>query len=147
MLNGIPVILSSFITNSEWVNYTIEAADGTTVTNGTLQIDPGYLSGNIPVPASLQQPGTFFRVTLSAPVNGQLGAASRAYFTVESLPSDPLTLGLAHYPDERLVYWTDSTATVLEPTNVAGPWATLSSAVCPVWIPGAQTTEYSRLKR
>jgi hypothetical protein len=143
--NGIPVVLSSFITNSVSVNYTIEAANGAVATNGTLQIDPGSLGANIPVPIALRQPGTFFRVSLSNPVNAQLGAVTRSYFVQDSLPQDPLALGLASYPDERLVYWTAPAATLLQATHVAGPWLTVSNALCPIRIPRNQITEFFRL--
>jgi alpha-L-arabinofuranosidase len=145
--DGIPVGLNSFVTNAVAVDYRIETADGRFVTNGTLQIVPGILTTNLPLPAALLQPGTFFRVSLGNPVNGQLGAMSRAYFVEDSSPDDPLKIGLALYPDETLVYWTDPTATLLEATNVIGPWTTNNNAANPVRIPDSPAAEFFRLMR
>ena len=141
---GIPVSLNSFITNSVSVDYTIEAADGAIVTNDTIQIVPGILTTNIPLPPSLLQPGTFFRVTLSNPANSQLVGIVRSYFVEDSLPGSSLKIGLAQFSDEKLVYWTDPAATLLESTNVFGPWTT-NNSIGPVRIPESQTSEFFRL--
>jgi hypothetical protein len=145
--NGVPVSLSSFVTNTASVDYRIETADGSLVTNGTIRIVPGILTTNIPFPAGLLQPGTFFRVSLSNPVNSQLGGAWRSYFAVTSAPGDPFRLGLAFYPDEKLIYWTWPTATLQETTNVSGPWTSLNGAVSPIRIPGSDSQEFYRLAR
>jgi alpha-L-arabinofuranosidase len=145
--DGIPVGLNSFVTNAVAVDYRIETADGRFVTNGTFQIVPGILTTNLPWPATLLQPGTFFRVTLSNPVNGQLGGIPRGYFAADSLPGAPLKIELARYPDEALVYWTDPAAILLEATNVIGPWTTNSNAANPIRIPESPVTEFFRLMR
>jgi alpha-L-arabinofuranosidase len=145
--SGIPVALSSFITNTVSVDFTVEAADGTVVTNGTLQFVPGDLALNLLFPAGIVQPGAFFRVTLSNPVNCQLTGPARSYFALASASGDPLQIGLAGYPDERLVYWTDPAATLQVSTNVSGGWATISNAVCPIRIPEPPAAEFFRLSR
>jgi alpha-L-arabinofuranosidase len=145
--DGIPVGLNSFVTNAVAVDYRIETAEGRFVTNGTLQIVPGILTTNLPLPAALLQPGTFFRVTLSNPVNGQLGGIPRGYFAADSLPDDPFKIGLALYPDEKLVYWTWPAATLQEATNVPGPWTSLGDAVGPIRIPESDTRKFYRLAR
>ncbi len=145
MPNGIPVGLSSFVTNTVSVDYRIETADGTVVTNGTLHLVPGILVTNIPWPAALLQPGTFFRVTLGNPANSQLGTVTRAYFATDSLPGDPLKIGLALYPDEKLVYWTWPAATLQVSTNVSGPWTGSGGAVDPIRIPESDAVKFYRL--
>ncbi len=145
--SGIPVGLSSFITNTVSVNFEVEAADGSLVTNGTLQLIPGTLTANIPLPPSALQAGAFFRVTLSNPVNCQLGDLARAYFAVASSPGDPLRLGLASFADEDLVYWTDPTATLLEASDASGPWMSVTNALCPIRVPGTAASEFLRLMR
>jgi alpha-L-arabinofuranosidase len=145
--DGIPVGLNSFVTNAVAVDYRIETADGRFVTNGTFRIVPGILTTNLPLPATLLQPGTFFRVTLSNPVNSLLGGIPRGYFAADPLPGAPLKIGLALYPDETLVYWTDPTATLLEATNVIGPWTTNNNAANPVRIPDSPAAEFFRLMR
>ena len=144
--NGIPVGINTFITNSVSVDYTIESAGGTIVTSGTIQIVPGMLATNILLPSSLLQPGTFFRVTLSNPVNSQLAGVARACFVENSLPDHPLQIGLARFSDENLIYWTDPSAILQESTNMMGPWTTNNSAG-PIRIPESQTSEFFRLVR
>jgi hypothetical protein len=127
------------------VNFVVEAANGTTVTNGTLAFAPGTVSATIPVPPGALQPGAFFRVTLSNPINGQMGGLVRGYFVQNSNPGDPLKLGLANYPDERLVYWTQPAATLLESANVTGPWIVLTNVAGPIRIPESAPAEFFRL--
>ena len=142
---GIPVNLSSFITNGVSVDFTVEAADGTVVTNGTLQFVPGQTNQVILLPAGILQPGAFFRVTLSNPVNGQLDTVSRAFFAVASSSGSPLQLGVARYAAENLVYWTVTNATLLKATNIAGPWLTNDNQAAPIPVPELQTSEFFRL--
>lgn len=144
---AIPVNLSSFITNSVWVDFTLAAADGTVLTNGTLRFMPGQTNLNISLPAGVLQPGAFFRVTLSHPVNGQLNTGTNAYFAVASSPGGPLQLGVAHYPDENLIYWTITNATLLETTNLGGPWATNNNQAAPIQVPASPWSEFFRLKQ
>ena len=142
---GVPVRLSSFITNAVSVDFIVESANGTIVTNGTLQVLPGALAANISLPAGSVQPGSFFRVTLSNPVNCQLGIVRRAYFAADSATDDPFRIGLAVYPDEKLVYWTWPAATLQETTNLLGSWTSLTNAVCPIRIPEADARKFYRL--
>lgn len=142
---GIPVDLSSFITNGVSVSFTVEAADGSVVTNGTLQFVPGQTNQIISLPSGILQPGTFFRVALSNPVNGQLNTNTNAFFAVASSPGGPLQLGVARYPDENLVYWTATNATLLEATNLAGPWRTNNNQSAPIQVPESPMSEFFRL--
>jgi hypothetical protein len=145
--NGIPVTLSSFITNAVSVNFSIQGTDGSVITNGTLQFLPGTLMAYIAFPAGVLQPGAFCRVTLLEPSNCQLSTFSRSYFAQSSLPSDPLRLGLASYPDETLVYWTTPGLTLLTAGSLAGPWTTNASPSAPIRIPESQTSEFFRLQK
>ncbi|HXR49245.1 MAG TPA: alpha-L-arabinofuranosidase C-terminal domain-containing protein [Candidatus Limnocylindrales bacterium] len=142
---GIPVDLSSFITNNVSMDFTVEAADGSVVTNGTLQFVPGQTNQVISLPTDVLQPGAFFRVNLSNPANGQLNSITNAFFAVASSPGGPLQLGVARYPDENLVYWTATNATLLEATNLAGPWTTNSNQSAPIQVPGSPMSEFFRL--
>jgi alpha-L-arabinofuranosidase len=141
---GIPVNLSSFITNDVSVDFTIEAADGSVVTNGTLQFVPGQTNQVISLPASLLPPGAFFRVSLSNPVNGQLDTVPQAYFAVASSGSPP-QLGVARYADQNLVYWTATNATLLKATNLVGPWVTNGNQAAPIAVPEVPMSEFFRL--
>ena len=141
---GVPVNLSSFITNDVSVDFTVEAADGAVVTNGTLQFVPGQTNLIISLPPGVLQPGAFFRVTLTNPVNGQLDTVPRAFFAVAS-SGGPLQLGVARYADENLVYWTATNATLLEATNLAGPWTTNNNQSAPIQVPESPTSEFFRL--
>jgi alpha-L-arabinofuranosidase len=145
--NGIPVALSSFITNAVSVHFSIQASDGSTITNGTLQFLPGSLSAYIPFPAGALQPSAFCRVTLSDPSNYQLDAVSRGYFAQSSLSGDPLRLGLATYTDETLVYWTTPSVSLLTAGSLAGPWTTNNSPVAPIRIPESKASEFFRLQQ
>ena len=80
-------------------------------------------------------------------MNCQLETVPRSYFFVDSLPGDPLRLGLAVYPDEKLVYWTDPAATLLQSTNASGPWTTNTAAACPIRIPESPAAEVLRLMK
>jgi hypothetical protein len=142
---GIPVNLSSFITNNVSVDFTVEAADGSLVTNGTLQFVPGQTNQVISLPPGILQPGAFFRVILSNPVNGQLNAVSNAFFAVPSSPDSPVWLGVARYPDENLIYWTTTNATLLKAINLTGPWMTNGNQAPPIPIPESSTSEFFRL--
>jgi alpha-L-arabinofuranosidase len=142
---GIPVNLSSFITNKVSVDFTVEAADGSVVTNGTLQFVPGQTNQVISLPPGILQPGAFFRVILSNPVNGQLNAVTIAFFAVASPPGTPLQLGWARYPDATLIYWTSPGVTLLKATNLAGPWMTNVNQAAPIPVPESSTSEFFRL--
>jgi alpha-L-arabinofuranosidase len=142
---NIPVNLSSFITNNVLVDFTIEAADGSLVTNGTLQFVPGQTNQAISLSAGILQPGAFFRVILSNPVNGQLNVVTNAFFAVASPPGSPLQLSWARYPEENLIYWTAPGATLLKATNLAGPWMTNANQAPPIPVPESSTSEFFRL--
>jgi hypothetical protein len=144
---NIPVDLSSFSTNTVSVNFTVESADGTVVTNGTLSFAPGTVTANVPLPPGALQPGAFFRLTLSNPVNGQLGSVGRGYFAESSAPGDPLQLHVASYPDEKLIYWTLPTATLLQATSLNGPWNVLTNVPGPIRIPESAPVEFFRLRQ
>jgi alpha-L-arabinofuranosidase len=142
---GIPVNLSSFITNNVLVDFVVEAADGSVVTNGTLQFVPGQTNQVISLPVGFLQPGAFFRVILSNPVNGQLNNVANAFFAVAQSAGSRLQLGVARYPDQNLVYWTATNATLLKATNLAGPWVTNSNQAAPIVVPESATREFFRL--
>jgi alpha-L-arabinofuranosidase len=143
--SGIPVNLSSFITNDVSVDFTVEAADGSVLTNGALQFVPGQTNQVISLPAGVVQPGAFFRVILSNPVNGQLNTVTNAFYAVASSPGSPLWLGVARYPGENLIYWTTTNATLLKATNPAGPWMTNSNQGAPIPVPESPMSEFFRL--
>ena len=142
---GIPVNLSSFITNNVSVDFTVEAADGSVVTKGTLQFVPGQINQVISLPTSVTQPDAFFRVILSNPVNGQLNTVANAFFAVASSPGSPLWLGVARYPDVNLLYWTSTNATLLKATTLAGPWLTNGNQAAPIRVPESAVSEFFRL--
>ncbi|HLZ53228.1 MAG TPA: hypothetical protein VKS19_02000, partial [Verrucomicrobiae bacterium] len=144
---GIAVNLSSFITNGVSVDFTVETADGTVVTSGTLAFVPGQTNQIISLPVGVLLPGAFFRVTLTNPVNGQLNSLTNAFFAVASSSGGPLQLAVAHYPDENLIYWTITNATLLEATNLAGPWATNNNQAAPIQVPESPLSEFFRLKQ
>ena len=143
--SGIPVNLSSFITNNVSVDFTVEAADGSVVTKGTLQFVPGQINQVISLPTSVTQPDAFFRVILSNPVNGQLNTVANAFFAVASSPGSPLWLGVARYPDVNLLYWTSTNATLLKATTLAGPWLTNGNQAAPIRVPESAVSEFFRL--
>jgi hypothetical protein len=142
---GVPVNLSSFITNNVSVDFIVEVPDGSTVTNGTLQFVPGQTNQVISLLAGFLQPGAFFRVILSNPVNGQLNTISNAFFAVASSAGSPLWLGVARYPDVNLIYWTTTNATLLKATNLAGPWVTNGIQAAPIPVPESPMSEFFRL--
>ena len=143
--SGIPVNLSSFITNNVSADFVVEAADGSVATNGTLQFVPGQTNQIISLPAGFLQPGAFFRVILSNPANGQLNTVANAFFAVAQSAGSPLQLGVARYPDQNLVYWTATNATLLKATNLAGPWVTNSNQAAPIPVPELPRSEFFRL--
>lgn len=142
---GIPVYLSSFITNNVLVDFKVQAADGSIVTNGTLQFVPGQTNQVISLPPGVLQPGTFFRVTLNNPVNGQLNTVTDGFFAVAQSAGGPLWLGVARYPDENLIYWTVTNATLLKATSLSGPWMTNGNQIAPIFVPESATSEFFRL--
>lgn len=91
------------------------------------------------------QPGAFFRVILSNPVNGQLNTVTNGFFAVASLPGGALQLGVAPYLDENLVYWTATNAALLEATNLAGPWTTNNTQAPPILVPESSTLDFFHL--
>jgi len=145
---GVAVNLSSFITNAVSVDFTVEAADGSVITNGTLPFVPGQTNQVISLPAGVLQPGAFFRVILSNPIQAQLNTdipQSGTFFAVPASPGSPLRLSLARYPDEKLIYWTTTNATLLKAMTLAGPWMTNSDQMGPIVVPELPMAEFFRL--
>jgi hypothetical protein len=145
--NGVLVQLSSFITNNVSVTYTVDSPPGL-LTSGTLSFRPGDLAKALPLVFTNVQSSGLVRVTLSNPMNGQLSGATRAYY-VQTLnnPSDPPVLALAFFPDETLLYWSDTAATLLRAPSLAGPWITLSSTTSPFQLSPSGPQAFFRLKR
>ncbi len=128
--NGIPVRLSSFITNSVSVNYVVETP-GSVLTNGTLVFVPGELVKLIPVQQELTQPGTILRVSLSEPVNAQFGELTRAYVVCAPDPYKPVWLGVGKFADETLLWWVDPNCVLQQSSSVAGPWTNMQATPSP----------------
>ena len=139
------VNLSSFITNAVSVDFIVEAADGSAITNGTLTFVPGQTNQVISLPADFLQPGAFFRVILSNPFHAQLNTVTNAFFAIPSSPGSPLLLSLARYPDEKLIYWTTTNATLLKATDLKGAWMTNVDQTAPIVVPESPTSEFFRL--
>jgi len=142
---GIPVRLSSFITNSVSVSYTVESPSGV-LAQGTLTFYPGDLRSTILLDLPTADEA-ILRITLSNPVNGQLQGLSRAYF-VPSLntPQEPPRLAWARFPDETLLFWTDPTATLLSAPTLAGPWSH-DPAPSPFHLVPSAPSQFYRLER
>jgi alpha-L-arabinofuranosidase len=144
--NGIPVTLSSFITNAVSVKYTVDGPGGV-VARGTLAFAPGDL-GKVILLSIPNLPGyNILRLTLSSPVNGQLRGITQAYYV--NLPGAggaPL-LGLAQFPDQTVLYWSDATSALQRAGNLPGLWTTLSNLPSPAIITLTNAQQYFRLER
>jgi alpha-L-arabinofuranosidase len=143
--NGVPVHLSSFITNTVSVNYVIDTPSGI-IASGTLQFLPGDLTRTIFLPDTPNS--DIVRVTLSNPTNGQLSGASRVYY-VRSLngPTEPPVLAWARFPDEFLLYWSDTTAGLISCASLNGPWPAVTNAISPFKVIPFAPKQFYRLKR
>lgn len=143
--DGVAVTLSSFITNTVTVNYTIDAPDGVIAT-GTLTFVPGDLSKSIPIPLGLLAGRSLVRVTLSNPSNGQLVGVTRTYFV--NLPGGGApVLGLGQFPDENVLYWADPAYALQNASQLQHPWATLTNLPSPVSVTFTQAQQFFRLQR
>lgn len=140
--NGVPVRLSSFITNTVTVDYLVHDATGQVIANGTVEFVPGQLEQFIELPNA-----NFFRITLQNPTGAIIDGVNRAYFVVPQAPSDPLRLQWARFPDETVLYWTDSTADLLTSTNLPDSWIALEGVTPPWRLDFADTTRFYRLRR
>jgi alpha-L-arabinofuranosidase len=143
--NGVPVHLSSFITNAVSVNYNIDTPAGTLAT-GTLQFHPGDLTQTIFLAGNPNS--DIVRVTLLNPINGQLSGVSRVYY-VRSLngPTDPPVLAWARFPDETLLYWSDSSAALIGSSALSGPWLPVTNTISPFDLVPVGAKQFYRLKR
>ncbi len=144
--NGIPVTLSSFITNTVSVNYTVDGPGGVVV-RGTLTFAPGDLGKVILLSIPNLQSYNVLRVTLSNPVSGRLTGITRAYYV--NLPGGggaPL-LGLAQFPDQTVLYWSDATSALQRAGNLPGFWTTISNLPSPAIITLTNAQQYFRLQR
>jgi hypothetical protein len=139
------VHLSSFITNTVSVNYVIDTPSGI-IASGTLQFLPGDLTRTIFLPDTPNS--DIVRVTLSNPTNGQLSGASRVYY-VRSLngPTEPPVLAWARFPDEFLLYWSDTTAGLISCASLNGPWPAVTNAISPFKVIPFAPKQFYRLKR
>jgi len=144
--NGVPVQLSSFITNSVSVNYVVEIPAGV-LTTGTLQFMPGDLVKYIPLPLAALQPGVLLRVTLSDPINGQLDGFTRVYLVQTPAPDDPLRLDIARFADENLVFWADATSRLQQAGTVTGSWSDVTNAASPYRFDFDNDSQFYRLAR
>lgn len=142
--NGIWVKLSSFITNSVSVGYTIDTPAGV-LASGTLAFGPGDLAKAIPGLIPNPQIFDLIRVTLSNPVNGQLASITRLFF-VSSAGNQP-RLGLAQFPDETLVYWSQNGSVLQQSMEPSGAWETLTNFYSPVPVWPTNTEQFYRLKQ
>ena len=143
---GIPVRLSSFITNRVWVSYVVQAADGTILANGTLEFVPGQVQGFISLPPS-GQIGSFLRVTLSNPINAILGGVTTAYFAAPFVSGEALRLNWARFPDETLLFWTDSGAQLDQAGHANGSWSMVTNSQSPFRIEFEAPIRFYRLRR
>lgn len=81
-LDGIPVLLSMFSSNTVSVDYRVETSSGD-VQNGTLLFRPGEMRQYVPTPANLDGVA---RVTLGNPSNADLTGASEGLFQLFTPP-------------------------------------------------------------
>ncbi len=139
--NGLPVRLASFITNAVLVGYTIEAADGAVVTNGTVQFRPGDLLQHIPLPAA-----AFLRVTLHNPAGAVLDGVTRGYLGAPANSGEPLRINAAHFADESVLYWTDAAAQLQSAVALEATWTTMSNPP-PVRLDFGDSQRFYRLRR
>ena len=139
--NGVPVRLDSFITNKVSVQYDIETADGRGIANGLISFIPGQLESVIPLGIALSEP--FVRITLNDPVGCRLAEIQRAYF-VQREKLDQQRLGLAIYPDERLIYWGRTDVVLWTAPALNGPWTQLTNADAPLRVPRGAEPEFLR---
>jgi alpha-L-arabinofuranosidase len=144
--NGVPVMLSSFITNTVSVTYTVDAPGGI-VARGTLTFAPGDLGKVILLSIPNLQSYSLLRVTLSSPVGGQLSGITQAYYVnLPSVGGVPL-LGLGQFPDQTVLYWSDGTCALQQAGSLPGLWTTVSNTPSPVSITLGNAQQFYRLHR
>ena len=95
LTSGVPVRLSSFTTNTVYVDYTISGPSGS-VTSGTLKFDPGETVERITVPGSVGAGQTLLQVVLSNPVNGEITGEDSAY--APNVPAPPTGMNTTLIP-------------------------------------------------
>lgn len=140
--NGVPVRLVSFITNTLSVEYVVHGATGQVITNGTVVFVPGQLEQFIPLPTA-----DFFRITLQNPTEAIIDGVGCAYFAVAQAPAGPLRLEWVRFPDETVLYWTDTAASLLTSTNLSGSWVVLEDVLPPWRLDFAEASRFYRLRR
>ncbi len=144
--NGIPIALSSFITNNVAVNYTVDSPAGV-LASGTVQFAPGDLGKLVPLAIPNLQNYSLVRVTLSNPVNGQLTGVTQTYYVnLPDVDGRPV-LGLAQFPDQTLLYWCDAACVLCQADVVLGPWTDLTNMPSPVSITLTNPQQFYLLKR
>lgn len=143
--NGVPVRLSSFITNAVSVSYTIDSPTGVLAT-GVLQFAPGDLMKMLPVVITNWQSYGIIRVTLGNPVNGQLGS-NRVYFAQSQGNGGQPILNWAAFPDQTIIYWSDAASLLQQTADLSSPWTTLSNAPSPFNVDFSTPSRFFRLQR
>ncbi len=144
--NGIPIQLSSFITNDVSVDYTVDTPAGV-LASGTAQFVPGDLAKLITLSVSNLQNYSLVRVTLANPVGGQLTGVTQTYYVnLPDVGGQPV-LGLAQFGDQTLLYWSNPTDTLCHADTILGPWNALTILSSPVTLAPTDPQAFYLLKR
>ncbi|HWD20451.1 MAG TPA: arabinan endo-1,5-alpha-L-arabinosidase [Verrucomicrobiae bacterium] len=136
--NAAVVALAAAAGYAESVNYTMFAADGSSVAADVVLFPPGSVTETISLPAL--QPGGFYRVTLSNPAGCVLTGITNAYVAGAG-PS----LGVAHFPGEQLIYWAAAGARLQQADDPGGPWRYATNLASPIRLPESGAAAYFRL--
>ncbi len=144
--NGIPIQLSSFITNNVSVDYTVDTPGGL-LASGTAQFVPGDLAKLIALSIPNLQSYSLVRVTLANPVGGQLTGLTQTYYVnLPDVAGQPV-LGLAQFGDQTLLYWSNPGDTLYQADTVLGPWNALPGLPSPVSLTLTNPQAFYLLKR
>ena len=147
LANGVLVSLSSFITNTVSVQYTVDTVQGV-LTRGTLQFQPGDITKPLQLAFADFPSNQVVRVTLSNPLNGQLtGPAQVYYIPTLNNPTDPPRLAWARFPDQSILYWSDTASTLLQAPTATGSWNAVSITNAPFPLDFSAPAQFYRLKR
>jgi hypothetical protein len=144
--DGFMVQLSSFITNTVSVHYSVDSPEGI-LAGGTVQFVPGDLARTIPLLLTNLETHSLVRLTLDNPINGQLGGVTRVYYVSSSAGSGAPTLGLARFTDETVLYWADAASRLQEAVELTGAWTAVTNASSPIRLSFPEPQRFYRLKR
>ena len=132
--NKIPVRLSTFTTNSVWVDYTIDTEYGP-YDSGTLQFIPGQTVKEIPFAPPGLKDSQEFDITISTPVNAELTGFQQITVTVPPVPYE-VTKELVVVGDD----WLYRKGTSEPPSD----WNELLFTPDETWLTGATPIGYER---